>query len=253
MAEDRVLQRRKPLFIVGIVVLCILGAWFAYFLWQIGYSVVLLSHGQDPTKVAQQKQFQASIAKSIANTHVTKEDLARLESTDEPTLGNPQAKIHIVEFVDYDCPYCRQVAPVIRAFMQKHSQDAYLTLRDFPITELHPDAERLAVAARCVFAQKDSRRFWLFYDRLYASQSANSAQDLRLYAEQQGVNLSAYDACVSSQQTLPHVQQSVQDGLAAGVNATPTFFFNGLQIPGAIDADSMEVIFSEAQKQAKAL
>lgn len=237
---------RLALFAIG----ALFGAWFLYFGWLVAQSVVLLKSGQNPQDVARQKQFQASIARTIKTTTVTAADLKRIEpSGEEPTLGNPSASVRIVEFLDYQCPFCREEAPTIRAFMAKHASDAFLILRDFPIADLHPDAERVAVAARCVFLQGDADRFWKFHDRLFASQEQQAAGDLRLYAQQLGVDLTRFDSCVASQEPLTHIQSSFADGTAAGVEGTPTFFFNGVKIQGAIDADSLETIFTETAKR----
>ena len=241
---------QKPWTVIGILVGVLGIAWIGYFFWQVGDSINLINHGQDPSVVQEQKQFQASIAKTVANAHVTASDLSHLESGSNPSLGNPSAPIHIVEFLDYECPYCRESAPVIRAFMQTHSQDAYLILRDFPLADIHPDAINDALSAECVFAQMPDQRFWTYYDRLYASQDAQTTDDLRLYVQQLGVNLAQYDDCMAKQTPLPKIQQSVQDGLNAGVAGTPTFFFNGVKIQGSIDAQSLETIYQEVKKQA---
>lgn len=241
---------RKPVIVLGVCIGLIGVVWAAYFVWQVGYSIVLIRRGQNPTRMAAQRAFQASLARNRANTHVTTSDLARLEAEDEPTLGNPKARVHIVEFVDYQCPFCRQVAPMVREFMKTHTEDAYFILRDFPILDLHPEAERVAVAARCVFDQKELHRFWLFHDRLFASQESQHAEDLRLIAQHVGADLATYDACVGAQRPISHIRASFQDGVAAGVGGTPTFFFNGVKVQGAMDANMFEAIFQEVRQRA---
>lgn len=244
---------RKPWVVLGSVVLLVVIAWGIFFIWQVVRSIVLIREGRSLTQLAREKKFQASIARTIANTRVTETDLSRLESRDEPTLGNPEAKVRIVEFVDYQCPYSREVASVVRAFMRAHVQEAFLILRDFPIADLNPESERVAIAARCVYAQKNADRFWLYHDRLYASQEAQGPEELRLYAQQIGVDISLYDACVRAAVPRAHIRSSIEDALAAGVEGTPTFFFNGVKIQGSIDAKSFETIFQEAKKSATTL
>ena len=240
---------KRPGSIIGLLVAIFCLGWVGYFLWQVGDSINLINNGQDPAVVNQQRQYQASVAKTVANAHVTADDLSKLEAGQNPTLGNPSAPIHIVEFLDYECPFCRQSAPVLRAFMAKHMQDVYLVLRDFPLADIHPDAVNDALSAECVFAQMSDQRFWTYYDRLYASQEDQTVDDLRLYAQQIGVDLTAYDDCISRQTPLPKIQQSVQDGLNAGVGGTPTFFFNGVRIQGALDSQSLETVYQEVKKQ----
>lgn len=250
---------RRPLFWPAAFVVVALLVWAGYFSWLVAHNVTLLKSGVNPLEEAKRTQFRASIAKTIKETQPTADGLARIEpSGPEPTLGNPKALVRIVEFVDYQCPFSKQVAPVMREFMSRHAADAFFVLRDFPILDLHPDAEAVSIAARCVFEQdSDARRtthdlFWRYYDRLFASQDAQSPDDLRLYAEQIGVDLAAYDLCLGEKKTLAHIRDSFADGVAAGIAGTPTFFFNGVKIQGAPDADSLEIIFQEAKKQAGA-
>jgi protein-disulfide isomerase len=241
---------KRPVAIIGAGIAVLIGAWFVAFVWSVGSDVYLIKSGQmNPLESAKLKNFQSSVSHALSNADVTQKDIERIEQGDNPTLGNPKAKLHIVEFLDYGCPFCKQEAPVVRSFMAAHLDDAYLVIRDFPLTDLHPSAMDDAIAARCVFAQGDSEKYWMFYDRLFASQDAQAPADLRIYAEQIGVDLSVYDACVAAKQPQGTIQQSLQDGLDAGVGATPTFFFNGFKVPGAIDADSFNVIAQQVEAQ----
>ncbi len=159
---------------------------------------------------------------------VTEQDLKRIEpNAPEPTLGNPNAAVRIVEFVDYQCPFCQRVAPVIRDFFRRHGEEAFFLLRDFPILELHPDAEFVAVGARCLFDQGKLDRFWRAHDLLLADQAHQSPEDLRRIAARVGADLADFDACLASQRPLAHIRQSFADGVAVGVRGTPTFFSTG--------------------------
>ncbi len=242
-------MRRPSTFVIGAIgVICL--AWFVYFVWVFSLQYAALKSGKPPRDVLREQMFQASIAASLVSAQSGAIDRVRIESSsDEPTLGNPKAKIKIVEFVDYQCPFSRQEAPTIRAFMERHRDDVFFILRDLPILELHPDAERVAIAARCVFAQKDHGHFWEFHDRLFASQEQQSASDLRMYAQQIGVDLSAFDRCVVAKTPLAHIRASFADGVAAGVRGTPTFFVNGVKIQGAADAASLDAVIEEVRKK----
>ncbi|MFZ2804640.1 MAG: thioredoxin domain-containing protein [Patescibacteria group bacterium] len=242
---------KRPLALIGVFIAALLVAWLGVFLWEVGHDALLIKSGTlDPVAAIQSHAFSESVDQAIATTDVTPDDIARIENGSNPTLGNPNAKLHIVEFLDYGCPFCQQEAPIIRAFMAKHMDDAYLVIRDFPLVDLHPTAMDDAISARCVFAQGNSSRYWIYYDRLYASQDAQTPADLRGYAEQIGVDLAAYDACVAAKQPQDNITASQQDGLAAGVRGTPTFFFNGIEIQGAIDAGSLEIVAQDVLKHA---
>ncbi len=223
--------------------------WVGYVTWLTVHNINLIKSGQNPLTKIRNRQFQASLSSAFANKQSTPEDLKRLMPRGgEPTLGNPQAKVRLIEFVDYDCPFSQQVAPTLINFMRRHADEVYLTLRDFPLTDIHPAAEQVAVAANCVWQQGDPKRFWDFYALFFVNQSDHSAGAMRLYAKQIGVGLAAFDICVTTQQPLLAIRQSFEDGVAAGVFGTPTFFFNGVKFQGALDAESLETIFELAKR-----
>ncbi len=244
--------RRHP--VIGGVVFLFLGiliAWVIYFGWHVVSDIFIIKGGQSPTKLVEQRQFQATMSKYFSQATVTPEDLARINvSQGQPTLGDASAKVHIVGFFDFQCPFSKEVAPTLRAFMKTHASDAPFIFRDYPIRDVHPDAERVAVAARCVFLQGNQDAFWGYFDRLYASQDAQTDTNLRLFAQQAGVDLSAYDTCIANPNTLSDVQRSTSEAIAVGSEGTPTFFFNGVKVQGAMDAVSLETIFQEAKKKA---
>lgn len=241
---------RRPIAIVGMLCGGVVTAWLGYAVWLTVQNIQFMRRGQDLPALAQQKQFQATLSKAFSRRPLTSSvDLTRLAPRGgEPTLGNPNASVRIIEFVDYDCPFSKQVAPTIVDFMRRHADEVFFELRDFPLTDIHPDAEQVAIAARCVWNQGDQKRFWSFSERLFESQKEHSSAAVRLYAQQLGVDLPSFDACIASQQPLNAIRQSLEDGIAVDVMGTPTFFFNGVKIQGAIDPDSLEMIFEAAKR-----
>lgn len=232
--------------VIGVVAL---SGLVAFSLTVARYMSLIKSGQLDPETDLRAARLQSSASSRFANASATAKDIARIiPTTSAPTLGSSTATVTIVEFLDYQCPYCRKAAPLIRAFMAKHAADVRLIVRDFPITEIHADAENAAIAANCVFRIQPSR-YWDYHDRLFSSQSALSPDDLRLYAGQMRVDLAKYDVCVSAKVPLASIQQSLDDGLAAGVQGTPTFFFNGVKIQGVLDEQALEIIVKEARAQ----
>lgn len=232
-------------------------AWGVYFSVLVVHNTRLMKSGKLPTNAASAFATQASISRSLRAAQVTPEALKRIEpNAPEPTLGNSEAKIRMIEFVDYQCPFCKRVAPVIREFMQRNATEVFFILRDFPILELHPTAEEVAIAARCIFdqgthtreRQENLERFWRAHDLLFADQTSQTPEDLRRIAARVGTDLVAFDACVATQSPLAHIRRSFADGVAAGIRGTPTFFMNGIKIQGAIDAESLERVFQEIQQ-----
>lgn len=238
----------RPLGIAGIVVAAPVAAWVLFFVWNLGQSIFLLRSGSlDPAADFKKKQFAATVSDVFANTQVTAEDLKRIEEGDHPSLGIADAKVTIVEFIDWDCPYCREVSPTVRGFLAANPNRVRIIVRDFPLSDIHPQARDAAIAARCVYQVGGNDLFWMYHDRLFTTQGSHASADLRRYADAIGVDLSRYDGCIENPRTVSSVDASISDGQRAGVGATPTFFFNGTRIPGAIDPESFEVIVRAAE------
>lgn len=240
---------RRPWAVTGAVIGGLVLIGFVAFIGTVIRYTLLFTSGKLDPKALRQQQFHASVSKRFSEANVANADLSRIEPKGSfPSLGNPEAAVRIVEFADYACPWSRSVAPVVREYMARHATDTFFILRDFPIQELHAQGEEVAVAADCVFKQ-DPKKYWIYHDRLFASQEAQSPDDLRLYALQLGLDAAAYDACVRKQLPLADIRKSLEDGVAAGVQGTPTFFFNGVKIQGAPDADTFALIVDEARKR----
>ena len=196
------------------------------------------------------RKHEMSLSRALSQKPPETIDLSRVEPKDPvPQLGNPEAKIHIVEFLDYQCPFCRSTAPAIRAFMERHASDVLFEVRDFPLESLHPQAMDAAIAARCIFAQGDANRYWRYHDILYATQDELDASALRTDAQAVGADLSAFDACVSSRAPETSIRASMADGVAAGVQGTPTFFVNGYLVQGALEPADFEAIYTEMKQR----
>lgn len=211
-----------------------LFAWFGFTL--IRYYRAIKSGAANPLL---EQRLQASISSQIANQKVTEEDLVRLQPPSAPAFGNPEAKLVIVEFSDFGCPYSLQSFPAVREVMQKYKDRVYFMARDFPVDELHPRATATALAARCAHEQGI---YWPYHDKLFSQQERHEDADLELYAQEVGMNLPSFQACVREKRYADRVQMETADGLRAGVEGTPTFFFNGVRVQGALDVRTLEFI-----------
>jgi protein-disulfide isomerase len=192
------------------------------------------------------QRLQASIARQIANTNVTKEDLARLIPFGRvPETGSPGAKITVIEFVDYQCPYSQRSAAPVRQVMAAMGDRVRFMIRDFPILELHPEAKQVALAANCVLEQ-GQEAYWRFHDLLFADQEHLTLADLYVKAQQAGVDTTKYDECVASSRYARKIEEDVKVGIRAGVQGTPTFFVNGVKFQGSLDAKMLTQILHAA-------
>ena len=157
---------------------------------------------------------------------------------------NASAPITIVEFADFGCPYSRDVSFVIRRLIEANPEKIRFIYRDFPITEIHPIAKFVAEASECAHEQNV---FWQFHDKLYQNQNDLSEDRIYELAQEVGVNQSRFRNCMISGKYVAEVQQDIEEGFAAGVRGTPTFFINGNRVVGAIPEDIFEKILKSVE------
>ncbi len=168
-----------------------------------------------------------------------------LYTDDDPAKGNPNAKIKIVEFSDFQCPFCRQAFPVIRELLEKYPNDIYFIYRDFPIDQIHPQARLAAEAGECA---QDQGLFWPLHDQLFINQDKMSLNDILKYARSVGIDMDKFAQCLTSKKYAQEVEDDLQTGLRAGVKGTPTFFVNGQKIEGAVPLSVWEKIIESLIK-----
>jgi predicted DsbA family dithiol-disulfide isomerase len=168
---------------------------------------------------------------------------ARAEADPSRLRGSADAPVTIVEFADYQCPYCGNVEEVVLKVVAKYQGKVRFGFRDFPLRQIHSDAERAAEASRCAGEQG---KFWEYHDLLFANQVRLEPNGLREYAQKTGLDVERFGACLASGKFAAQIESDIQSGLGAGVSSTPTFFVNGIAIVGAQPASAFEnVIDSE--------
>ena len=155
------------------------------------------------------------------------------------SLGNPNADLTIVEFGDFGCPYTADASKTMREMAAKYPKRFHYIFKDFPNTDLHPDAEKAALAARCAAVQG---KFWAYHDKLFANQSAQDDMSLARYASEVGLDTNAFATCYASKQFSRDVQTDFETGVQEGLRGTPTFFLNGHRAEGALPADALEAV-----------
>jgi len=159
-----------------------------------------------------------------------------------PARGKPTAPVTIVEFGDFQCPYCAQAEATLQAVLAKHPDDVRLVFRHFPLTELHPNAQISAVAAVCADQQG---KFWELHDAMYRDQGALSAAALQVAAARAGVDTDRYAQCMQDPQALQVINSDLRAGTEAGVAGTPAFFVNGRPLGGNVPLEAFEAILKD--------
>jgi protein-disulfide isomerase len=162
-------------------------------------------------------------------------------SPSDPVVGSSTAAVEIVEFSDFQCPYCRQASPVLKQVVAVYGSRVKLVWKDFPLP-IHPFAAAAAEAGQCAHEQG---KFWQYHDLLFSNQQALAVSDLRKYALDVALDPAVFDRCVSSGKYRERVLAAIQQGKNAGVAATPTVFINGRILTGAQPFEAYEKIVNE--------
>jgi protein-disulfide isomerase len=148
-----------------------------------------------------------------------------------PALGLADAKVTIVEFSDFQCPYCaRFQSDTFPQITQNYGDKIRFAYRNFPLTSLHQYALKAAEASECA---NEQGAYWKYHDLLFQNQSALDDASLKNYAASLGLDTAAFNQCLDSDKYMSDVQKDYQDGITAGVQGTPAFFINGMPISGA--------------------
>jgi predicted DsbA family dithiol-disulfide isomerase len=153
---------------------------------------------------------------------------AHVEIAGAPRLGPENAPVQLVEFADYECPYCQKVHPELTKLREKMGDRVALVYKDFPLPQ-HPLAEKAAEAARCADAQG---KFWQFHDALFENKHLQIA-DLKQEARTLNLDAVRFDQCLDSGEKTEAVKKDVSEGLRLGLSGTPSFFANGHFLTGA--------------------
>lgn len=183
-------------------------------------------------------------------------DLKKLHLGDRATLGAADAPVTIVEFGDFECPYCARAFGDIETLVNTtYKGKVRLIFKNFPLN-IHPWATQAAIAAECVRRQ-NPQAFWPFADDIYRDQGDITPQNLRQhvvsYAGKLGLDNQVLEACMMGSEAAKQVEQDRNEGNAVGINSTPTFFVNGIELVGLPTGKTFDyVINSELKKHAEA-
>jgi len=156
-----------------------------------------------------------------------------LDLSEAPVRGSRNASVWLVEFGDFQCPFCGRAAPIVKRLLQDFPGRLAFVWKHFPLdyacnpvmrTQLHPEACKAAEAAECAGEQG---KFWEYHDKLMENQDALDIASLKRYAEEMGLDPSAFAECLDSGRMASIVRRDIDEAIALDVPGTPTFFING--------------------------
>jgi protein-disulfide isomerase len=144
--------------------------------------------------------------------------------------GVKEAPVTIVEFSDFQCPFCKNATATVKQVMDKYPGKVKWIFRDFPLPAIHPAAPKAHEAARCA---ADQGKFWEYHDLLFDKSPRQNPDDLKQYAKDLKLEAASFAQCLDSGKHEAAVTKDVEEGAKLGVTGTPTFFINGRQLVGA--------------------
>jgi protein-disulfide isomerase len=175
-------------------------------------------------------------------------DIKTLDLNDRVPRGKPGGRLVIVEFSDFQCPFCKQATGPIAELLKKYPQDVVLYYKHLPLSEIHPLAYKMALASECARAQK-VQAFWSFHDRFFADPPIRDESQLReqsrQLADQLGLETDKFLSCYDKGEQAPRVEKDMADARKIGVTATPTFLLNGEFVAGAQPLEMFERYLKE--------
>lgn len=160
-----------------------------------------------------------------------------------PSFGPDSAPVTIVEFSDFQCPFCSRGAESVTQIKKKYGNKVRVAFRHFPLP-MHPEARPASEASMCVHEQNKDK-FWPYHDLLFKNQNKLDNESLEKYAKDVGVNMEKFKECFGSKRYAQQVQDDLSYGEKLGVRSTPTFFINGQLVAGALPIESFSEIIDE--------
>jgi protein-disulfide isomerase len=165
----------------------------------------------------------------------------KIAAADGQAKGPANAPIEIIEFSDFQCPYCLRANPTVKQVLSTYGDRIRFVYRNYPLPN-HPNARPAAEAAQCAAEQG---QFWPYHDRLFADQSKLADEDLKQSAVALGLEAARFNACFDSHKYKARVEADMQAANEAGVNGTPAFFINGRMLSGAQPFDEFKRVIDE--------
>lgn len=164
---------------------------------------------------------------------------------DVPAVGEKGAKVTVVEFSDYQCPFCKRVRPTVWRIIDEYKGDVRYVFMDFPLS-FHRDAKKAHEAARCAGEQG---KYYEYNRKVFENQQKIEVDDLRKYAKQLNLNMEKFNQCLDSDKYVGTVEKMIEKGTRAGVSGTPAFFINGIMLSGAMPYESFKEIIDMEMKR----
>ena len=168
---------------------------------------------------------------------------------DSPLWGDKTAPVTIFEFSDFQCPFCKKGADVMKEVKKKYKGKVKVVFKHFPLP-MHKDAPYASEASMCVYEQSPDK-FWKFYGIIFENQTKLSKEDIEKYAKESGADIAKYKSCVEAKKYEGFIHSEMAFGEKLGIRSTPTFLINGEMVQGALPIESFSETIDDALSEAK--
>jgi protein-disulfide isomerase len=237
-AQDTVTFKRSHFYSVLTVLAFAVGVLLGYVVWGVGST-------ENAAVAAQSPQTAAQAGGPVVEAPVTEQpQYIRYDVASDgfPSTGPEDAPITIIEFSDYQCPFCtRWHEQVYKPLLNEYPGKIKLVYRHLPLTSLHPEAFPAAEAAMCADEQD---AFWQFHEKLFSSDALGS-DVYSQYAQELGLDMTTFQTCITDRKFQDAVQADLDFAVDLGVRSTPTFFINGLAVVGAQPLDVFKQVIDK--------
>lgn len=173
-------------------------------------------------------------------------------SDNDHIRGAKNAKVTVVEYSDYECPFCKRFHPTVQQAMKEYEGKIRWIYRHFPLDSIHPNARSEAQAAECVARLAGADKFWEYTDKIFERTESGgtgfSLDKLVPLAKEIGVDEKKMKTCVDKKETASLVEDQYQGGVAAGVRGTPGSFVNGIELGGAVPYEELKRVIEQVLK-----
>jgi protein-disulfide isomerase len=230
--EDTITFKRSHIYSVMIPLAFVVGLSVGFILWgRASGSQRAVAAAGTSSSGAQANSSGSGNSSQVAQANPTSIPRYDIPLDDDPRLGPDNAAITIVEFSDYECPYCRKFhSEVFHQLMDDYPDQIQFVYRDFPLTSIHPNAFDAAMAANCAGEQDV---YWQYHDLLFGASLGLSAEAYTSYASQLDLDTTAFKQCLNTKKYQDEIQSDYDFAAQLGIRSTPTFFINGIPIVGA--------------------
>lgn len=226
------------------VLAAIVAVLFVISIFTHGFNLNITGAATTNTSV-EDKAAQQNTEQQAAQPTTTKpaDDVPRVQvsAADAPSKGPANAPVTIIEFSDFQCPFCSRGKATMDQVVSTYGDKVRLVFRNFPLS-FHQNAEKAAEAAQCA---NEQGKFWEYHDILFANQGALAVENLKQYAVDLKLDTAKFNSCLDSGKYAAKIQTDISDGQAAGVRGTPAFYINGRSISGAQPFENFQKVIEE--------